>query len=264
MLSTYKAILNGNQVKWSGEAPQNLLEGQGVAVHITILEEPSLSSAQGSETIKKPSLISQNNIDIYGAKNTDELRDVYERWAIKYDEDNEILETVTQPTAVNLFKRYVSNFSAKILDVGCGTGLVGEELIKAGYTCFDGLDLSKEMLSFAKNRGYGQLFHGNLNETLPFEDETYDATICVGTFTHSHVKADRLSELIRITRPGGFVCFTVHEGVFDEYNFNNVISSYVTERKWKILEKVKLDYMKNENVKGWYIIATILPSSLTN
>ena len=40
----------------------------------------------------------------------------------------------------------------RILDVGCGTGLVGSELNRIGYKNLDGLDASPEMLKIAAEK----------------------------------------------------------------------------------------------------------------
>ena len=46
------------------------------------------------------------------------------------------------------------NFSkeSKIIDFGCGTGLVGVELTKNGFTNIVGIDGSQEMLEVAKSK----------------------------------------------------------------------------------------------------------------
>lgn len=45
MRQTYKAILRGNQLEWSGDAPGNLEEEQPVEVHVTIPQEAIASSS---------------------------------------------------------------------------------------------------------------------------------------------------------------------------------------------------------------------------
>lgn len=44
MLQTYKAILRGNYLDWSGETPQQVEGENAVEVHVTLLEEPATSS----------------------------------------------------------------------------------------------------------------------------------------------------------------------------------------------------------------------------
>ena len=46
------------------------------------------------------------------------------------------------------FKKDIS-----VLDLGCGSGLVGEQLHKRGYQNIDGLDLSEEFLEEAQKKG---------------------------------------------------------------------------------------------------------------
>ena len=53
--------------------------------------------------------------------------------------------TAPQET-VSVMKKYVFNKNSKILDAGCGTGLVGIELKKYGYTNIEGVDFSQNML----------------------------------------------------------------------------------------------------------------------
>lgn len=64
-----------------------------------------------------------------------------------------------------------------ILDLGCGTGLHSEELIKRGYEV-TGLDLSEEMIEIARKRNLKGIFHvGNMsNFNL---NEKFDAIICM-------------------------------------------------------------------------------------
>ncbi len=39
MLQTFKAILNGNQLEWNGEVPEEAKNNESVSVIVTILEE---------------------------------------------------------------------------------------------------------------------------------------------------------------------------------------------------------------------------------
>ena len=194
-----------------------------------------------------------DNLDLSQRKNEGKLITVYQKWASLYDKDNDdLLGTVSQPTAVQIFQEYVQDKTLKVVDVGCGTGLVGKELKKNGFINFDGIDISQEMIDIAYSRGYKTLFLGNLNESLPFKSKSYDAALCVGVFTHGHVSSDRLSELVRIVKSGGIICFTVNEGVYDSYGFDSKIKNLESTNIWKILEIRKSDYMTKKNVKGIY------------
>jgi len=199
-----------------------------------------------------------DNLDLSTNQNEKELLDVYKKWASIYDKDNDdLLGTVSQPNSVQIFHKYIGDNNQKIIDVGCGTGLVGLELQKLGYTNFDGIDISKDMIDIAIGRGYQELFLGNLNDSLPIESGSYDAALCVGVFTHGHVGPSRLEELSRIVKSDGLVCFTVNEDVYESYGFDKVIQKLEFENIWKVLELRKQDYMTKKNVKGFYCVAKV-------
>ena len=198
------------------------------------------------------------NLDLKDAKNDNRLTEVYRDWAKKYDYDNDhVLGTVSQPKSVNLLSTRLKDKTAKIIDVGCGTGLVGEKLKAKDFIYFDGLDISKDMLSIAKSRGYRNLFLGSLNKQLPVLDDAYDAAMCIGVFTHGHVSSDGFNELCRIVKPGGYVCFTINEGVFEEYGFKEMIAEFQLNKAWEVISLYKDDYMTLENVKGYYCLALV-------
>ena len=198
------------------------------------------------------------NLDLKDAKNDNRLTEVYRDWAKKYDYDNDhVLGTVSQPKSVNLLSTRLKDKTAKIIDVGCGTGLVGEKLKAKDFIYFDGLDISKDMLSIAKSRGYRNLFLGSLNKQLPVLDDAYDAAMCIGVFTHGHVSSDGFNELCRIVKPGGYVCFTINEGVFEEYGFKEMIAEFQLNKVWEVISLYKDDYMTLENVKGYYCLAVV-------
>ena len=199
------------------------------------------------------------NLDLTHSHNDEDLQVVYKEWATAYDHDNDnLLGTVSQPLSVQIFQEYIKDKSLRIIDVGCGTGLVGVELEKGGFSNFDGIDISQEMIDIAKQRGYAQLFIGSLNVSLPCENNEYDAALCVGVFTHGHVGSNRLDELVRIVKPGGIICFTVNEGVYDSYGFDSKIKNLESTNIWEILEIRKGDYMTKKNIKGIYCVVKVI------
>ena len=198
------------------------------------------------------------DLDLKDAKNDDRLTKVYRDWAKKYDFDNDhVLGTVSQPKSVSLLSTRLKDKTAKIIDVGCGTGLVGKNLKAQGFSYFDGIDISKDMLAIAKPRGYRNLLLGSLNKQLPVLDDAYDAAMCIGVFTHGHVSSEGFNELCRIVKPGGYVCFTINEGVFEEYGFKEMIAEFQLNKVWEVISLYKDDYMTLENVKGYYCLAVV-------
>ena len=157
----------------------------------------------------------------YGLKTTDEAKTLYRDWAASYDQHLEQGLHYIAPAGIAQFlANALEDRTALILDVGCGTGLVGGHLVGQGYSAIDGLDFSAEMLGQARNKQvYQTLIQGDLNTELDIPDKTYDAGISCGTFTHGHVKADALDEILRVLKPGAcFVC-TIHREVWQSAGF---------------------------------------------
>ena len=72
-----------------------------------------------------------------------------------------------------------------------------------------------------KKSVYTHLIQQDMNGRLDIPDDTYGATICVGTFTYAHVGPRAFEELVRVTRPGGYICFTIRDGAYQEYGYRN-------------------------------------------
>ena len=186
----------------------------------------------------------------------EQLRTVYADWADKYDHDNDhVLGTVSQPNAVALLARHLTSMDAAILDVGCGTGLVGHHLNQHGYTTYDGTDLSEEMLRHASTRGYRNLFPTDATTGIPVGDNSYDAVVCVGVFTHGHWGPEGFDELLRMAKPGGLVVLTVNEGVWETDGYAAKAASMNDSGLWTEIERSRQSYMVNEDVEAWYIVA---------
>ena len=156
-----------------------------------------------------------------------------------------------------VLRKYASNKNFKILYAGCGTGLVGIELKKFGYSHIDGVDFSQDMLDLVPQDIYKNLQKVDLNADLKFEDNTYDIIICVGTFTYGHVKAHALDEFIRITKDKGLICFTINEGIYKEYGFDKKIKQLSDKKTWKVKEFFKSNYITNKDVEAWLCLAEI-------
>jgi SAM-dependent methyltransferase len=98
----------------------------------------------------------------------------------------------------------------RILDVGCGPGFYCAELLEeVGLDgSVVGLDSSAPMLALAARRceGHGNVeFHGADATSLPVEDASFDAALCVQVLEYVTDLPSGLAELYRVVRPGGRV-----------------------------------------------------------
>lgn len=187
---------------------------------------------------------------VYTAKNHEQLMDAYKDWASEYDADTvDRFGYVAHVASAEALDRVLNSKDAAILDAGCGTGLVGEELVKRGYTTMDALDYSKEMLDEAERKDiYQRHMQADLSKPLDITENRYDAVVCTGTFTYGHVKAHAFDELIRITKPGGIICFTIREGAYEDYGYRQRMISLEQQHAWELLGMENTDYLKNEGI----------------
>jgi len=81
--------------------------------------------------------------------------------------------------------------------------------------------------------------------------------MCVGTFTFGHVKPRALDEFVRITKNNGFICFTINEGIYEEYGFDKKIKELSDNKLWKVKEFFKSDYIASKDVNAWLGIAEV-------
>ena len=194
-----------------------------------------------------------NKVPIYKLKKTDEVMKYYDEWGEgnKYDKDMLDWNYTGPKETTEVFAKHQKDKNAKIYDAGCGTGLVAVELKKYGFNNFYGADLSKKLLELVPDNLYKKLDQIDLNKKIDEDDGTFDAIMCVGTFTFGHVKPPALDEFVRITKNKGLVCFTINEGIYEEYGFDKKIEQLKTEKKWKEIEFFKSDYIASKDVNAW-------------
>ena len=186
----------------------------------------------------------------YDAKDTEQLLEAYGNWAKSYDADTvETMGYVAPLHAAHALDARLDSKRARILDAGAGTGLVGEVLNKAGYVNIDALDFSPDMLEVAAQKQvYRELMRADLSRPLDIPDNSYDAVVCVGTFTLGHVRAEAFDELVRITNPEGYICFTVQEEAYKAYGYRRHMVNLEAKDAWELLEMTRQDYLIKENV----------------
>lgn len=221
--------------------------------HLLVLSR-NLLIIEKKMIVKKETLWSST----YSASDNFHLKGIYKKWAVEYDEDVKNMGYVAPYLAARYLLKWQRDRESMILDIGCGTGLVGEYLNELGYRNIHGLDLSPEMLSHAKSKGvYKDLFCTNLDFVTDDFNGKCKSCICIGMFTEGHVKSDGLDKMIPLIEPGGYLCFTVQKRAYEKYDFGIKIDHLSCKGAWKVLEKTEIDYLIFEEVKANLFICLI-------
>ena len=95
---------------------------------------------------------------------------------------------------------------ARVLDAGCGSGRMLEELVAYGEV--SGVELDPDAAAAAAQRGICEVEVGRLEE-LPFEDDSFDLVTCLDVLEHVPDDRQALAEMRRVTKPGGWLLLTV-------------------------------------------------------
>lgn len=197
----------------------------------------------------------------YSEKNSDEVRLTYRDWADTYDRD--LLDEFgyrAPHAAVDALEQLLPSRDSVILDMGCGTGLVGELLRGLGYRHLDGLDLSPEMLEKAKaRRVYRTLGEADLAACLAL-DPVYDAVICVGVFSHQRNQPFDLVKLFAGLKPGGALVATVNGKGWREIGWETLLEQSAREHGFRIEALSDIPYLTQQDIPGKLLVIRPNPS----
>ncbi|MCM8788149.1 MAG: methyltransferase domain-containing protein [Candidatus Omnitrophica bacterium] len=111
-----------------------------------------------------------------------------------------------------IFNSLLKNYdfkNKKVLDAGCGLGLITNELIKRKSDVY-GIDISKKSVEYLKNKFNSEKFMFSSVAKLPFKNDFFDLVIFTEVLEHIE-KKDQLTalrELYRVLKPKGFLVLT--------------------------------------------------------
>lgn len=183
---------------------------------------------------------------------------IYDDWSENYDNDlTDEWGYIAPQLSVSALGEICPDRSGTIIDLGCGTGLVGVQLQAAGYSVFDGTDISQGMLDQAKEKGiYRNLVKSDLTQQIPFSNDVYDAALCVGSMGAGHVDASHVPEMLRVIKPGGVLVIHTNETYYKKGSFEQKFRSLEENNTWTIHRIERQNYMESLERPGYLVVAT--------
>jgi len=103
--------------------------------------------------------------------------------------------------------------NARVLEVGCGAGLITVALARNGHIV-DALDPATTMLQMTRDHAADQGVQDRVRtyfadvHALPFEEQTFDLAIAIGVIPWLHSERVALQEMQRVLKPGGRLLVT--------------------------------------------------------
>lgn len=167
-----------------------------------------------------------------------------------------------------------------VLDLGCGTGLVGQAIAPYSHQLV-GVDLSMKMLDKARDRGlYTRLENAELVSMMHGERESsYDIVIATDVFIYVGKLDDTFSEVKRLLKSIGYFAFTVealehrvevnvHQINQQDFRLDATLryahaSGYIERlaqlHGFKVRKRVSAEIRKESGVSivGWYFICEL-------
>ena len=110
--------------------------------------------------------------------------------------------------------------AARILDAGCGSGRMLQELVRYGQV--SGIELDPGAAEVARARGHGEVRVGRLEE-LPWQAGSFDLITCLDVLEHTPDDRRTLTELRRVCAPGGWLLLTVpaYQALWSQHDVAN-------------------------------------------
>lgn len=131
-----------------------------------------------------------------------------------------------------MISKYDIPKGAKVLDVGCGTGIALEEFRNQGMDV-TGIGFGDEAEQ-ARNDGF-EIIEKDMS-FMNLEDATFDLVWCRHVMEHSLFPFFTLSEMNRILKPGGVLYMEVPApDTAGRHEENRNHYSVLTQRMWKVL-----------------------------
>lgn len=194
--------------------------------------------------------------------NSDKMREFFDRAAPGW---NNLPEEAATRDA--LMEKMAIPTGSVIADIGCGQGVFFPHLLKAGPKAIIGVDLSGEMLRYAREKypdGRIRLIQGDILEAaLP----RLDAAVLYNCYPHLLDKAALARRLAELVRPGGIAVIAhgagkavinAHHREGLPFTLSVPLEEPETEAE-KFAPWFRADRMEDE--EGWYLLRMVRTES---
>ncbi|XP_076107609.1 methyltransferase-like protein 27 isoform X2 [Mytilus galloprovincialis] len=180
---------------------------------------------------------------LVGKVTSDTAVKIYDEWGQNgYDQSVSaqayIGPEVTAKTIASLYDKSERD-TIQLLDIGAGTGLVGEQLRKFGFSKIDALEPAGGMLASARNKNLYRNYHNHYlkKDTLIDANGLYDCVCTCGCLAPGHIPVDSLHDFLRFTKKGGNIVLTMKQLYHDVPGYSesmrSLLKDFENSGKWE-------------------------------
>lgn len=148
------------------------------------------------------------------------------------------------PEAIDWFWSFVKNRNARVLDLGCGTGISTRQIAESGGVVV-GCDVDEQMIAETKKTNDGLEYLVAGAENLPFGNAEFDAITAFSAF-HWFANEKALTEIQRTLKAGGLF-FVVNKN--DAGDFKKGYKEIIKNILQKDLPEAKKGYAPEKLLK---------------
>ncbi|EBA10860.1 class I SAM-dependent DNA methyltransferase [Roseobacter sp. CCS2] len=164
----------------------------------------------------------------------DETIAVYADWADNYDADVSARGYKTPDRLATALKAHTTPDVA-ILDFGCGTGIGGAALRRAGFKTIDGTDVTVEMLDKATKRGiYRKTWHSS-PDNMGFDVGAYPVIIAVGVVSLGAAPPQTLAPLVAQLNTDGLLALSFNDPTLNDQSYIDALDAEVSKGRVEII-----------------------------
>lgn len=176
--------------------------------------------------------------EVYNLDSAEDVHRHYQEWSDTYDESVCGNGYVVPERCANALASVVEDQQAPILDFGCGTGISGVELSKAGFTEIDGCDISDGMIAQADMKDvYRRLWTVDVDEPISVEPGAYQNMSAVGVISVGAAPISKLDMLIDLLPSSGKLVFSYNDHTLQDTEYMSRINEYVDTGATRLLFK---------------------------
>ncbi len=180
----------------------------------------------------------------------------YDLWAKQYEK--ELLDDYGYCAHIigsKAFSTYELRKSCNIIDIGCGTGLVGEELKSSGFLNIWGLDVSSKMIAIAKKKQiYREFYQKKIENLEGIISKPFEALICIGSFGLGHIGPESLKLLVKLVERNSLIIIFMNAEPFNLENYMDYIEDLKKQNLINIVDIQDHNYMKKLDRPGKLLI----------
>ena len=182
--------------------------------------------------------------EVYSLDSAEDVHQHYQEWSHTYDETVCGNGYAVPRRCAEALASFVDDRSAPVMDFGCGTGISGTELAKAGFTSIDGCDISDGMLAQAEKKDvYRRLWAIDSESPISVMPGAYQNISAVGVISVGAAPISKLDMLLELLPSGGKIVFSYNDHTLQDAEYMSRINEFVDTGAARLLFKEHGDHL---------------------